>query len=298
MDIQDSHWNIKEGIIIRAYMPIGYYPKKALGQKDSSFIIDEKLIFSAVRFKAVGIEEYYIEREWIVPEEVKLLSSIALSVEDDRGKVFAYPHPVGFRIEDKGYDLSEISTLLEFQSALTRKIKDENNTFWQTVSPPLALGGPEYQINESVANLSRQMEIYDAINLDDHLLIRGLGAFLKGDLLSVHHIFHTEACISLHIAMEATLQIILRRLRNNIHNPSNKDASEYLGNVFNSKYIPEKYFEDYYRDRIVAVHPSNRIGTFPDAPLSADDFYDLYEQLRSVYDFLITGNIRKSFCGD
>jgi len=295
MDITDDNWNIKEGILIRSYMPLGFYPKKALNLSNSAFVIDNHLIFSVVRFEAVELEEYYIEREWIIPEEIQLLSALALAVEDDNGKVYAYPHPVAFKIKDEGYDLSDKDTLKEFRKALIKRLKNEDNRFWHTVDPPPALGGPEYRFNENANDVERQIEIYNSIDLKDHLLIRGLGAFLKGDLLSVHHIFHTEACISLHIAMEATLQIILRRLRNTMQNPSNKDASEYLGQAFQSKYIPENYFEDYYRDRIVAVHPSNRIGTFPEAPLAADDFYDLYDQLRSVYDFLVTGNIREFY---
>ena len=90
MDIEDSHRNIQGGIILRAYMPVGYYPKKAIIQPDSAFVLNEHLIFSAVRFKVVEIEEYYIEREWVIPEEIKLLSSITLSVEDEIGKVYAY----------------------------------------------------------------------------------------------------------------------------------------------------------------------------------------------------------------
>jgi len=298
MDIKDDNWNIKEGILIRSYMPLGFYPQKALNLPNSAFVIDKHLIFSVVRFNVVELEGYYIEREWIIPEEVQLLSAVALAVEDGYGKVYAYPFPVSFKIEDKGYDLSDKDTLKEFRKALLKRLKIEKKRFWQTFVPPPALGGPEYQFNENANDVERQIEIHNSIDLNDHLLIRGLGAFLKGDLLFVHHFFHTEACISLHIAMEATLQIILRRLKSTMQNPSNKDASKYLCQAFQSKYIPENYFEDYYRDRIVAVHPSNRFGTFPDAPLAADDFYDLYKQLRSAYDFLVTGNIREFYKGN
>ena len=297
MEINDDHWNLKEGILLRAYMPLGFYPKNALNSPNSSFVVDNNLIYSVTRFKDVEIESYYIEREWIVPEEIQLLSAIALSVEDDYGKVFAYPHPVGFKLKDEEYDLSDKRTLEEFGQILLKSLKNDAKKFWLTVDPPIALGGPEYKFNENAYDVNRQIEIYNSIDLRDHLLIRGLGAFLKGDLLSAHHIFHTEACISLHIAMEATLQIILRRLRNTIQNPSNKDASKYICEVFQSQYIPEHYFEDYYTDRIVAVHPSNRVGTFPDAPLAADDFADLYEELRSVYDFLLTGKVREFYKG-
>lgn len=258
-------------------------------------MIGNDLIFSAVRFDEVELDGYYIEREWLKPEEIKLLSALALAVPVDYGKIYAYPHPLSFKIKDENYDLSNNSILEQIKTDLILRLEKERNSFWQTVDPPPVFGGPKYKFNENAQNLKRQFEIFESIDLNDHLLIRGLGAFIKGDLLSIHHIFHTEACISMHIAMEATLQIILRRLRNTMQNPSNKDASKYLSEVFKNNYAPEKYFEDYYRDRILAVHPSNRIGTFPDAPLSSDDFYDLYEDLKSVYDFLITGNIQTNY---
>lgn len=276
-------------------MPIGFYPAKAFSIPSSAFVIGEDLIFSAVQFDEVEIEGYYIEREWLKPEEIKLLSALALAVPVDCGKIYAYPHPLSFKIKDENYDLSNDSILEQIKTDLILRLEKEKNSFWQTIDPPIIFGGPKYKFNGNARNLKKQIEIFESIDLNDHLLIRGVGAFLKGDLLSIHHIFHTEACISMHIAMEATLQIILRRLRKTMQNPSNKDASKYLGEKFKNKYTPEKYFEDYYRDRILAVHPSNRIGTFPDAPLCTDDFYDLYEDLKSVYDFLITGNIQTNY---
>ncbi len=140
MDITDDNRNIKDGILIRSYIPLGFYPKKALNLSNSAFVIDNHLIFSVVRFEAVELENYYIEREWIIPEEIRLLSASALAVEDDNGKVYAYPHPVGFKIKDEGYDLSDKDTLKEFRKALLKRLKNEDNRFWQTVDPPPALG--------------------------------------------------------------------------------------------------------------------------------------------------------------
>ncbi len=295
MLIRKENWNIKKGILIRAYMPIGFYPAKTFSIPNSAFVIGDDLIFSAVQFNEVE-KDYYIEREWLKPEEIKLLAALALAVPTDSGKIYAYPHPLSFKIKDENYNLSNTDVLKQIKANLIVRLKKEkNSSFWHSVNLPAIMGGPDYKFNENAYSLNRQNEIFELTHINDHLLIRGLGAFLKGDLLSVHHIFHTEACISMHIAMEATLQIILRRLKKTMQNPSNKDASIYLGEKFNSKYIPEKYFEDYYSDRILAVHPSNRFGTFPDAPLCSDDFYDLYEDLKTVYDFLITGNIQTNY---
>jgi hypothetical protein len=293
MEINNDHFRIDEGIVVRAYMPIGLYPKMALVLSDAAFVIDKGLIFSVVRFKEIELEGFYIESQWLLQEEIRLLSAIALAVENGYGRVYAYPHPIGFRIKDEGYDLRNEDTLYKLKDILVPKIKEHNNWIWQTVYPPLILGGPEYLFNEHPVDMGRQLQIYNAIDTMDHLLIRGLGALLKSDLLASHRIFHTESCISLHIAMEASMHIILRRLRKTIRNPSALDAQQYLSDAMGEPvYSDYKYFADYYQDRIKAVHPKNYYGTYPDAPLAQDDFYDLYDGLRSTYDFLITGNVR------
>lgn len=318
------------GIFLRAYSPLGYYPTNALRDKDASLIIDEDLIYSVVRYKPVVIQNgyYHTDSEWLKPEEIRLLSAIALSVPEDCGKVYFYPDKA-YKVDDAEYDLSDKEILNDLKKHLlsemtdkdyydprnflirrqyaapeypasteSEELEDFEDTsqepdlwFVSNPPPPAILGGAKYRIHDLILEVSRQKEIFDAIDIEDHLLIRGLGAFLKGDVLRAHSIFHTESCISLHIAMEATLQLILRRLKETIPNPSNKDASKFLGEAFNSNY-PERYFEDFYEDRIKAIHPASRFGIFPDAPLEADDFYDLYDPLRAVYDYLISGHVR------
>ncbi|MGD8703169.1 MAG: hypothetical protein PVH26_12095 [Desulfosarcina sp.] len=297
MEIRDGNWDIEEGIVIRAYMPLGFYPKQAIGRSDASFVLDKQLIFSMVRFKSTQLENYYIESNWLIPEEVRLLASIAIAVEDFFGKVYAYPHPVGFKIKDDGYDLSEKSTQNECKAALFNRLKNESNKYWLTVDPPPALGGPDYQINKNAADMKRQQDIFKAIDLNNQLLISGLGAFLQCDLLSVHHIFHHNACISLHIAIEAALQIILLRLGKTKQHPSTVDAAKYLDRMLKSGTTHKQCFEAYYQDRMAAVHPAGRLATYPHTLLSSDNFYELYEALRAAYDFLITGNIRQPYTG-
>jgi hypothetical protein len=57
------------------------------------------------------------------------------------------------------------------------------------------------------------------------------------------------------------------------------------------------YFADYYEHRIVAAERRSRLGTFPDAPMAADDFYDLHESLISVYHRLLTLPSVRHFVG-
>jgi hypothetical protein len=136
------------------------------------------------------------------------------------------------------------------------------------------------------------------IDVGDHLLIRGLGALLKANMLGHHPEFLESACMSLWVAMEASLRIIQHKLREaGFERPTAKDAGAYIDRAFENKFESDGYFEDFYDDRIRTVHPESRFGVYPGAPLDADDFYDLHDMLAPLYDFLITGYVPEELKG-
>lgn len=278
--------------IARAYSPLGLYHCNTFKTSDSVFKLDDDLFFSLTRFHGDSPDDFYFARRWIYPNEIRLLSSIALSVPYNNGKVYSYPDPGAYKFKiDKNEDIQDEEIIERLKSFLIENIKERNTSFWQTVSPAPIFGGPSYKTNENASEVDLQYELFSEIDISDHLLIRGLGALIKGDLLNVHQIFHTEACISLHIAMEASMHLVFKKLSGEIENPSPKDASAFISVIFDNPNPPDKYFEAFYEDRIIAVHPANRFGTYPYAPLAADDFFHLYKDLKSVYLYLITGKI-------
>jgi hypothetical protein len=282
--------------ITRAYSPLGLYHCNIFKTSDSIFVLDDDLFFSLTRFHGESPDDFYFERRWIYPNEIRLLASIALSVPYNSGKVYSYPDPGAYRIMlDEDEDVQDENVIRRLKDFLVKNINGRNNEFYVTVPPAPIFGGPSYTKNEGVCDIDLQYELFSKIDLTDPLLIRGLGALLKGDLLNKHHIFHTEACISLHIAMEASMHIIFRKLSKEIEKPSPKDASAYISDIFETPNPPDKYFEAFYEDRIKAIHPANRYGTYPYAPLAADDFYILYKDLKSVYLYLITEKINSGW---
>jgi hypothetical protein len=103
--------------------------------------------------------------------------------------------------------------------------------------------------------------------------------------------FLENACMSLWVAMDASMHMILRELKESgVESPTSKDAGRFLDNAFNWS-DSGGYFSDYYEGRIKTIHPNSRFGIYPSAPLSADDFYDLNASLLLVYDFLLTDHI-------
>jgi hypothetical protein len=130
---------------------------------------------------------------------------------------------------------------------------------------------------------------YGHINRRNHLLIRGLGALLKANLLASHNTFHAESCMSLYVALDASFQLILARLRRTKKNPTAIDAGAFVERAFGEPTRGFKYFEDFYSDRLMTLHPVSREGVYPDVPVSMSDFYQLRRALIAVFRYLVTG---------
>jgi hypothetical protein len=120
--------------------------------------------------------------------------------------------------------------------------------------------------------------------------MRGLGALLRAHMCWCHPEIAEAAAIQLYVALDVSFEIMLEILRGRgLTNPSALDAGALIGEVFNPGIESERYFEDYYEDRIKTLHPSSRYGVFPVPPLLADDYYFLRHGLVEVYHWIITG---------
>jgi hypothetical protein len=160
------------------------------------------------------------------------------------------------------------------------------------ISLPPSNGGPKYDLRRVGIDYQLQSKVYASANKDDYLAIRGLSTLIKSVMLSTHYQFFEEATTTLFIALDASFSMVLRELkRQGIKNPSSSDAMKYIHNAFYDIYRADKYFEEYYEGRIKTVHPESRFGVFPHAPLMADDFFDLKDDLLEVYTFLLTGYV-------
>lgn len=287
---------MKDGIIVRPYLPVGLYSSAHFAHRDARMVIRDDVIYSAVRFRPVELDDYVLEREWVTTVEVRLLAALVLAVPE-LGRITPYPYPRFLRVDDRGEDLSDDAVAESLGGMLVEWMEDQDYDFWLTVDRPPIHGGPPYRFHSNAGDTEKQMEVFEAILPDDHLMLRGLGAILKAGLLDRHHLFHTEACMSLYVAMEASLHIILQHLGQSMPNPSNEDASRFVAEIFESRHVPKKYFEGFYENRVMAVHPNSRYGAFPEVPLMADDYYELDRQMRGLYDFFLTGTIHESMRG-
>lgn len=289
----------KQGVFVRLCSPLGQYPVKITGDKDHSFFIDDDLAFSLVRcYEVREPDTYYSEVDWAHSYEIRFFASLALARNKYKGAIIVYPLPEVFcPVIPKDHNLSEKSLHLGLKDHIKNDLRnvdrfsDPFSKVEAAVFPP-CISGLTYRHAGEGFNPELQRKVLIAIDPADHLLIRGLSTLIRSQMLNIHNQFLEESIITLFVSLESSFRLVLRHLKQSgISNPTGKDASRFIDESFNNPYRLDRYFEEYYDRRVMAIHPESRFGCFPHAPLQADDFYCLHEDLREVYLFLLTGYI-------
>jgi hypothetical protein len=196
--------------------------------------------------------------------------------------------------EDTSLDLSKMKVLHALMRDLCDLMTEENYSV--AIHRPPCEGGRAYDL-DSYAEIDKRRlgRLYRTIDVEDHLLIRGLGSLLKGAMLRCHREFMEHACMALWVSLEASFRLVLREMKKDGYvNPSARDAGKLLDDIFDSEYESDGYFEDFYEERIKTMHPESRFGTYPAPPLNYDEYSQLEASLRTVYELLITGHVDKS----
>lgn len=279
---------IRQGTIVRPMSPFGTYWKSSSLLADAAYVVRDDLIFTACHFDNDAHEdEYYTEHDEPTPEEIRLLASLALPIGIDRGFMAQYPHTTSIRIAevrplDDPHFLQEIETKL--RSAL-----GSANDGPRTDAP---LPPSPYNHFHWPLPITVHRQVYAAIDPHNHLLIRGLGTWLKGAQLHCHQSFAEEANYPLWISLDASQAIVFEELRaTGLANPTSLDAQNYIHDAFGEERSGLKYFEEFYEDRIMTIHPQNRFGIFGFAPLGHDEFYWLHNGLREVFRYLLLESV-------
>src|SRR5271166_1562890 len=227
------------------------------------------------------------EIEFLTLEETRFLGCLTISWPDADGMLRVYPIPRHIDIP-----LALSSPRDELLDAARRHALSVQDC-WDSmglVLPPVA-GGPNYGCQSREADEGLVRRLCDAVLPSHNLMIRGLAALVRADMLWVRQEFGEPAIATLHIAREASMQIIFNILRGEGNPaPSSRHASDRLALAFGDDPRGDQYFEGYYENRLTITHPASRFGTFISPPLLADDFYDLRADLIAVYIWLLGGN--------
>ncbi|KAA0682217.1 hypothetical protein [Roseomonas genomospecies 6] len=275
---------------VRLMSPLGRYPAVTVASGTAKLLVDDGLIFTAMPvhpWEHHGFEAYS-EVEYLAFEEIRFLAALALSMHPDHGMVYAYPMRPSLELPvAEAWGGAQIAGAA--QGCLDAVVSAERTWPRGRVMPPKA-GGPPYEVHEHPLDLDLLDRLMGSISLRDHLLLSGLNSFIKADMLWQGDV--GEAAIqSLFVAMEVSFQLVLRVLKAHGNpNPTADDAGAFIDETFNPGIDTGRYFEEFYRTRIMSMHPHSRLGTFALAPLQADDYYFLRHALNEVFVFLITGS--------
>jgi hypothetical protein len=286
-----------EGVSVRLLSPAGSYPTAlAFRYADAAIIVEKDLIALITKFAPIASpNDYYSEVAFLSAFEVRALAPIFLAKKFETGAMALYPVCQEYRELDASLDLSDKRAL----KPLVERFRSHLNASTEANRLEFAWRRCPYDFNEYCEIDRRRLpHLFRSIDVHDHLTIRGLGALVKAGMLSRHREFLEQACMSLWIALDASLCIVRRMLREiGYANPTAKDAGEFLDDAFGNKYASDGYFTDFYEERIKTLHPQSRFGTYPAAPLCADEYNQLNQSLEALYDFLLTGHVYKEWKG-
>lgn len=239
--------------------------------------------------------------DWYLPEEIRFLSSLFLCQKTDDHKLYLYPLPdFAPQFARKKLNLHSVRTARHVRDSVLHAVQYPAQSHNAVALHECAT--LRYRlVDHKLFSLHLQSEYWRAISPKNYVLLRGIAALIKGDMLARHPEFVEEAAIQTFIALDASFQLILRELRSKgAKNPGAKEAATWLFDHFDrllgfEVQTVEHYFEDFYNHRVMTFHPSSRLGEAPYAPLFMDDFYDLRDALPDIFAYLARGKHSDGF---
>ncbi len=277
----------------------GVYPRTTVITQTSAFSATDECTFMVAPCVDWPDELPHSEVMWLNAEELRLLGSLMMTERFDSGQrssflpipyrwLYLDPFPLNRRRVAELRALVQ-QTLAEAEFASLRSIASENPDRFGGCFPAVRL------------QMGLRQAYWEAISPENYLLLRGIHALIKSDMLARAFEFREEAIVNTFIALDASFQLVLRHLvQSGCRNPSAKDAGDWLYRTFDERLglaYPEdyRYFQDFYDNRIRTLHPGSRLGDFPYAPLAADDYSHLRSVLPGIFGYLITGKHTPEF---
>ncbi|GAB2875880.1 hypothetical protein GCM10027093_09160 [Paraburkholderia jirisanensis] len=276
----------------------GTYPSGTQFVRSGFFYADEEIAFSVVRGRSwdeILPDAPYSEFNWASPEELRLMVSLVLCERRDGPYASLYPVVrYGPILDVSKLDLRDPATVVRVRELIVETAESAKGPFGLHARIEGLLGRKHDLVDPSRYGFDRLSEIWASLGDASFVFFRGVYTLIKADMLSRHYEFSEEAIVSLYIALEASFSLVQRRLREcGNKNPTAHDAAVWLHEHFDAPFgLPapdatEKYFESFYEERIMTMHPASRYGDMPYAPIMHDDIPHLRRSLREIFAYLL-----------
>jgi hypothetical protein len=193
VDVISRQW-LESGTILRVYAPCGLYWRDNFSGPTAVFVSEDDLIFSACHFDERPHKgEYYSEFDEPTIDELRLMAALVLPIGWAGGVLTIYPLRSSLGLSEQ-VDLTRPDTIYRLSNILRSKLSFSKNLPWADGPHPPAFGGHPYAYRDEPSPRELQHRIYDAIDVSDHVLMRGLSALIKGAMLTRHYVFSEPLC--------------------------------------------------------------------------------------------------------
>lgn len=284
---------------VTPFRPEGIYPRGTFSSSTGVFHADDEVVFAVTYCSTWRAHEDlpYSEVDWMNPELVRLLGSLIFCEQFGEGRrCWFYPviHSDLILSNDE-LDLMQSTTI-----AAIREVVLTQPVFTSPSRPKLpstGLMGNGYLFYPKDELDLEMREIYWAsIQPSNFLVMRGIQALIKCDMLAKHPEFQEEAAILTFVALDASFELVKRFLKTTgMSNPSSADAAEWFHQNFDgpmgfAQPSDANFFAEFYPQRIQTLHPGSRYGDSPFAAVSISDRIHLRQALPGLFAFLLSGH--------
>ncbi len=278
--------------------PRGCYPAGVRHVPTGFFYADEDVAFSVVQggdWADVIDDAPYSEFDWASPEELRFMASLVLCELRDEPYVSLYP-VVRYspRLDARDLDMTCPLTVHRVRDLILKTAGDVVGPFGQHGRLTGRIPKKYTVIPADRYGFDRLLRFWDKLRGASFVFYRGIYTLIKADMLRQHYEFNEEAIQSLYIALDASFSLVKSHLqRSGIENPSAHDAAVWLHNHFDAPFgldapdVTTRYFESFYEERVITMHPESRYGEFPYAPIMHDDIPHLRRSLREIFAYLL-----------
>lgn len=182
----------------------GIYPRGVFCSRAAAFFADDEAVFAVTHCSTWRSKEDlpYSEVDWMNPELVRLLGSLMLCERFTDRRCWFYPHVhADLLLANKHLDLADAQCVAEIKLVLA------GEPLFTSPSPIKSL--PEGYLSHGYLFEARELNIemrdryWQRISTSNLLLMRGIQALVKCDMLAMHPEFQEEAAIASFIALDA-----------------------------------------------------------------------------------------------
>lgn len=265
--------------VIRVLGALGSYPRVSFSSRGSLYNASPHLVFTAVPSEPPN-EWGWNELAWADIGEIRLWGALAFSIPEGKGFYGFYP------LEEA----SNTPTTIWAEQLNPSTVAKLAERAAATLTPQA------HDLHWHRPDIAQVAKLYDALLSADNLLLRGVNCYLKSHMLWKHRLFAEEMGVNLYIALEAGLSVLRRRLSAQARRDvSYQDAYDHIREMFTCGDALVEYWEDCRDDRNVVIHPDCTLGPQVMHPRSADDIWELFDPMLSLYRYLLIGQPRPSY---